>query len=574
MPKANPRGNTAQKLLIWGAVLWFALFLLVPLFTLFSKVFQDKGGAFIGLENFRSYFATPSLVLSIGHSFEVSIWSMGIAVVLAFLFAYGLARCKIPCKNVLKNIALLPLFVPTMVHAMGLISIFGRAGIVTRELGLDIGIYGKTGIIMAEIFYVFPQAFLILTIALESADFRLYEAAAVMGSGPIRTFFRVTLPGAKYGLMNAAFVCFTLCFTDFGAPQVIGGNYAVLSTDVYKQVVGQQNMPMGSVVGVILTLPAIAAFFANRFSHRKGAAEEISSKAIAFRIQKQPLRDMIYTCFMGLSDLLILFLFAAVFATAFSYKWPQNMAFSLRHFDFDAKLINGGSSSFMYSLLLCTGTALLGTIIVFITAYLTEKTRPLAPVRSSLRFCSMLPMALPGLVIGLSYIMFFNKTDFSFFGLSIPNPLHGLYRTVLIMILSNIVHMFAVTYVTATTSLKKLDKAYEDAAESMAVPPWKLFLRVTVPLSLTAVIEVATYFFVNAMITVSAIVFLYTPDNKPAALAILNMDDNADYAAASAMSICLLGMNLAARLGFDALKKRLAIKHESSNKAAPVKQVG
>jgi len=560
--KKTKGGSIAVRLTMIGAAVWFLIFLLLPIMTIFSQVVTDKKGVFVGLDNFSKYFETPALVRSIVNSFDVSVWSTVIAVTLAFLFAYGLTRTAIKGKAVLKYIAFLPLFVPTMVHAMGLISLFGKMGIITQKLGLDIGLYGRTGIIIAEIVYIFPQAFLVLTVALNNADYRLYEAASSLGSGAVRTFFNVTLPSVKYGLISAAMVCFTLCFTDFGAPQVVGGNYSVLSTDIYKQVVGQQNMSMGAVVGVILTIPAIVAFLIDMFSKNKSGANEVSSRAVAYKITKHTARDAFYMVFSVIISLLVLLLFVAIILTAVTKKWPQNLTFSLQHFNFSEKLINGGAISFWFSLELSIGTALIGTIVVFIVAYLTEKSKVFSPLRSGLRFSAMLPMALPGLVIGLSYIMFFNKPSFDFFGLKIPNPLTVLYHTMLIMVLSNVAHMFSVTYVTATTALKKLDKEYENVAASMAVPVRRLFLNVTLPLCAVAVIEVAMYFFVNAMITVSAIVFLYSPNNKPASLSILNMDDNGDIAPASAMSLILLGMNIATRLIFEfassMLSKRMA----------------
>jgi iron(III) transport system permease protein len=542
--------------MLGAAALWFVIFLLIPIFTIVSKVFTDNFGAYVGLANFTKYFGTPALARSIGHSFSIAVTSTVVAVSLAFVFAYGMTRTAIRGKSFFRYIAMLPLFVPTMVHAMGLISLFGKMGIVTR-LFFDIGLYGKTGIIISEIIYIFPQAYLVLMVALDNTDFRLYEAASTLGASSVKTFFTVTLPGVKYGLISAAMVCFTLCFTDFGAPQVVGGNYSVLSTDIYKQVVGQQNMSMGAVVGVILTLPAIVAFFIDTFSRSKIGSDEVSSKAAAYRVTPDKRRDAFYLAFSILITLCVLALFAAIIATAITTKWPQNLALSFKHFRFSEKLINGGGISFLYSLELSLGTAVIGTIVVFIVAYLVEKSKAFPPLRRGLNFCAMLPMALPGLVIGLSYIMFFNKPALSVFGMELPNLLHPLYQTMLIMVLSNVIHMFSVTYVTATTALKKLDREYENVAASMAIPTRKLFTRVTLPLSMAAIVEVASYYFVNAMITVSAIVFLYSPSNKPASLTILNMDDNGDLAPAAAMALILLAMNIVTRFLFEFISKRV-----------------
>ena len=176
----------------------------------------------------------------------------------------------------------------------------------------------------------------------------------------------------------------------------------------------------------------------------------------------------------------------------------------------------------------------------------------------------MMPMALPGLVLGLAYIMFFNKTwiEIPFLNIEIENSFSSLYRTLTLMVLCNIIHMFSVTFVTAVTSLKKIDREYENVADSMSIPFWKLFFNVSLPLSVVAVFEIFMYYFVNSMVTVSAIVFLYTSANKPAAIAILNMDDNGDYAAAAAMSVIILGINVAVRIIYELLNHKLMKKLE------------
>ena len=172
-------------------------------------------------------------------------------------------------------------------------------------------------------------------------------------------------------------------------------------------------------------------------------------------------------------------------------------------------------------------------------------------------------MALPGLVLGLGYIMFFNKTwiDIPFLNVSVSNSFSGLYGTFVIMIFCTTIHLFSVTYVTASTALKKLDREYENVAESMSVPFWEVFARVSLPMCINAVLEIFMYFFVNSMVTVSAVVFLYTSQSKPVSIAILNMDDNGDYAAAAAMSILIFLINVAVRTIYEfvnaTLTKRL-----------------
>lgn len=556
----NP-SEFAQRILIIIMLTWFVIFLIVPIFTIFSQVFMDNWGNWVGLDNFKTYFESKVLSVAILHSISVSVITALISTVLGLLFAYGITRTNIKLKGFFRYVAMVPLFLPTMVHGMALIYIFGKMGFVTKY-GIDIGLYGKTGIIMAEVFYTFPQAFLVLIVALQNADNRLYEAASVLGSNPVKTFFKITLPGIKYGLVNAFIVCFTLSFTDFGAPQVVGGSYNVLATDIYKQVVGQQNMSMGAVVGVILTIPAFVAFIIDFIMRKNSASDELSSKAVAFVPEKSKIRDIVYQIYCTVIVLIHVVLVASILMSAIVNRWPNDMTLTLKHFDFGSKLVGSGAVSFVNSFKLSIGAAIAGTIIVFSTAYLIERAKPMAKIRSFCRFLSMMPMALPGLVLGLSYIMFFNKQwiDIPFINISVFNSFNSLYGTMAIMILCNVMHMYSVTFVTATTAVKTLDREYENVADSMSVPFWVVFFKVSLPMSMAAVFEIFMYYFVNSMVTVSAIVFLYNTTNKPAAIAILNMDDNGDYAAAAAMSILILLINIIMRLIYELVNIKLTKK--------------
>src|SRR5262249_34728649 len=220
---------------------------------------------------YARYFATPTLVASLGNSLAVAGLATAIVVPLAFLYAYGLTRTCMPVKNLFVALALLPLFAPSLLPAISLIYIFGNQGFLKGWL-MGASIYGAIGIVMAQALYCFPHALMVLVTALALADGRLYEAAAAMGTPRWRVFTTVTLPSVRYGLMSAAFVVFTLVITDFGIAKVIGGQFNVLATDAYKQMIGQQNFEMGAVVGIVLLVPAVIAFALDRQIQRRQVA--------------------------------------------------------------------------------------------------------------------------------------------------------------------------------------------------------------------------------------------------------------------------------------------------------------
>jgi iron(III) transport system permease protein len=542
---------TLQNVLIVVLVLTLTTSTLIPLILLFSKALLDKNAEFIGLTNFVQYFSTPSLLQSLTNTIWISVLSTVLAVVLAFAYAYGISRTAIRGKSYFRYVALLPLFQPTMMHGIALTYLFGNQGIITHGFfgllpGLRIPIYGPVGIVISEVIYLFPQAFLIFITALSMTDQRLYEAAESLGANKWKTFFTVTLPSVKYGLISAIFVCFTASFTDFGAPQAIGGKFNVLATDIYKQVIGQQNLSMGATVGILLTIPAIIAFAVDRFVERKQRSL-LSSKSTPYRVPEGQARDKFYRTFCIIVSIAILVPLITIVFASLVKVWPYNISLSFKHYDFSS-VAGSGLEPFWNSLQVSLITAVAGTIMTFIFAYLIEKTRSMKEMRQIGYFLSILPLALPGMVIGLAYIFFFNDPS---------NPLNWIYGTMAIIVLANITHFYAVPFITATTALKKLDKEFELVSESMRVPFYKTFLRVTVPMSLPAIIEIAMYFFVNSMVTVSAVVFLRAADMNLAAVALVNMEDAGDVAAAAAMSTLIVGTNIIVRLSYELILKKV-----------------
>lgn len=545
-------GKAMQKWLIGLVVLGLSASVLLPLGQLFSKAFYNKNGQFIGLDNFVTYFSTPALAGSLNNTLYISAMTTLIAVTLAFLFAYALTRSGIRGKQVFRAIALLPLFAPTMMHGIALTYLFGNQGLVTTGIfGLlpfqwDIDLYGPVGVILAEIVYVFPQAYLILAVSLAFADYQLYEAADTLGANHLRKFFVVTIPSVKYGIVSACFVCFTLSFTDFGAPKVVGGQFSVLATDVYKQVIGQQNMTMGATVGLLLIIPALVAFVVDRIVERKQHAA-VTAKSKPYRIKENRLRDTFYFILcLSVSGFLLL-LMAAVVLASFIKVWPYNLTFGLDHYDF-SNVAGEGIEPLWNSILVALLTAVIGTAVTFITAYTIEKSQVWKGLRQAGYFLSILPLALPGMVIGLAYIFFFNNPS---------NPFHGMYGTIWILILANVIHFFTVGFITATSALKKLDPEFEQAAESMGISQTKLLWRVTIPVCMPAIVEMAVYFFINSMVTISAVVFLYAADFKLASVSIVNMDDAGDVAPAAAMSVLIVFLNILARAGAEWIASKL-----------------
>jgi len=516
-----------------------------------------RPGVKTGLGNYLAYFSTPALCTSIENSLFIAAISTVVTVTLAFGFAYALTRSCMPFKGAFKTIAMVPILVPSLLPGIALIYLFGKQSLVLKVFewffgeaavaGLWAGlingpygpseIYGPVGIVIASVFFAFPHALLIIVTALAIADARLYEAATALRAPKFRIFWTVTIPGARYGLISAAFVVFNLVITDFGVPKVVGGQFNVLAVDIYKQVIGQQNFQMGAVVSVVLLIPALIAFTVDRMVQKKQVAL-LSARAVPYEAKPSRRFDLLMFGYCALVALFILGILAVCQYAAVIKFWPYDLSFSLKNYNFDV-MDGGGWAAYGNSIRMAIYTAVFGTAVVFLGAYLVEKGRGFGTGRTVFQFLAMMPMAIPGMVLGLAYIFFFNDPR---------NPLNGIYGTMAILVVCTVTHFYTVAHLTAVTALKQMDPEFEAVSQSLKQPFYRTFGRVTVPVCTPAILDISIYLFVNAMTTVSAVVFLYSPDTALASVAVLNMDDAGDVAPAAAMGMMIFYTNAGMRI--------------------------
>lgn len=535
----KPAASVDQRLMalaLGAAGLLLLVALVLPLAWLLVRAFQDAQGGFVGLANFAQYMTTPSLAASVWNSLWTAALTTLIVVPAAFLYAYALTRSCMPCKPVFRAVMLLPVLAPSLLPALALIYLFGNQGML-RGMLMGESIYGPIGIVMAQVFYCFPHAALILSVALSGADGRLYEAAASLKAGRLRIFATVTLPGVVGGLISAAVVVFTLVVTDFGIPKVIGGQFPVLATEVYKQVVGQQNFNMGAVVGLVLLLPALGAFALDLWAQRRQGSV-FSGRAVPLEPKPRLTRDLPLLLFCVLVAALLLGLVGLAAWGSFIRFWPWNLELTFANYAFE-RFDSAGWGSLWTSVRMAFWTALLGTVLVFLIAYVLERGRVAGPLPRAVALATTIPLAVPGLVLGLAYILFFNDP---------ANPLGFLYGTLAILVLNSLIHFYTVCHLTAVTAIRQLDPEFESVSASLKVPVWVTFWRVTLPICLPATLEIFVYLFVNTMTTVSAVIFLYGPDTKPASVAVVHMDEAGQVSAAAAMAVAILAVNVALKL--------------------------
>ncbi|MEX2628976.1 MAG: ABC transporter permease subunit [Tistlia sp.] len=506
-----------------GATLLLVVFVILPLWGILSYSLITPEG--IGFGNYVRYFSDPRFVSIIGNTFEVSVSVTVATILLAYGFAYALERTRVPFKPLLRIAALLPIFSPSLVQALGLQFLLGRNGLINRTFGTELDIYGFWGIFFADLLYAFPHAFLILSTALAVGDQRLYESAQVLGASAWRTFRTVTLPATRYGLASAVFVVFTIVITDFGNPVVIGGNYSVLAVEIYNQVSGQANFSMGAVIGVLLLFPAALAVGAERWVSRHQHAS-IGAQSVPLTPRVNRRRDALWLAYCLAMAAALVAIVAVVVYASFVRLWPYDMSLSLRHYAFD---VQNGITPLWTSIQVAFVTAGIAVVVVTLAAYANQQLSE--TWKRPLYFLSILPAAVPGMVLGLGYILAFNDP---------AHPVYAIYGGLAIIALCNVYHYHAQGFLLATTNMKQISRTFEEASSTLGASRLATLLRVILPIIWPSVLAIGAFFFMRAMVTLSAVIFLITPSTQLAAVSVLYLDDRGALNQAAAFAVCIM----------------------------------
>jgi iron(III) transport system permease protein len=523
-----PADQWALRGLVLLLLALFLLFLALPLAAMLRKSFEDRAGSFVGLANYVAYFSTPALSVSLWNSLFVAAVTTAIVLPIALVFAFALTRSRMPGRAMFRAVVMIPVLAPSLLPAIALVYLFGNQG-MARWVLFGHSIYGPIGIVVAQVFFNLPQAVMLLVATMSMADQRLYESAAALKTPRYRVWLTITWPELRFGLASCALVTFVKVITDFGSAIVIGGGYNVLATDIYKQVVGQLDFGMGAVIGVVLMIPAIIAFLGNQTIQRRQQAV-LTARSVPYVAPPSVARDAALFAFCALVALaMLVILGVAAWGSLVTY-WPYNLSLSLRNYDF-VNFDPSGWQPFANAIKMACMTSAIGTVVVFGGAYALEKVKAFSTWASLTATLAMMPLAVPGLVLGLSYVIFFNARE---------NPLEPLLGTLFLMSIGTLVHYYTVCHLTAVAALKQLDKEFEAASESLKVSLFRTLFRVTAPICMPAILEIAGFLFLAAMASVSVLIFIYAPDTRVASVAVVNINDAGFTAAAAAMATCIV----------------------------------
>ena len=529
--KRNKSFYSAKYLLL----AYLLLTVVWPILRLFSSI---RG------EHVAEVLSSAQFLPMLQNSLLTTLMATVISVGLSFALAYALCRSRVRFKSVFVVLFTVPMLIPSISHGMGLVLLFGDNGLVTNLLGINIGLYGYTGIVMGSVLYSFPVSFLMFYDSFQYEDFTVYEAARVLGLSRMRQFMTITLPGMSRTILSAVLAVFTMVFTDYGVPLMTGGTAMTLPVYMYREVIGMMNFSGGAVVGVVLLLPAIAAFLMDlRKSNESGTASTITKP---YFIEENKRRDiMVYIGFAVVLFLLCLPIVAFV-CLSFVKQYPTDMSFSL---DNVKKLLsNGIGMYFVNSMAIALLTALVGTCLSYFSAFVTARSHK-AVANKVMHFVSMLSLAIPGVVLGLSFVLTFK-------GLPI-------YRTLFILVLVNIVHFFSSPYLMAYNSLTKFNPNLEDVAQSLGISKLRMLKDVYIPCTRSTIVEMYSYYFVNAMITISAVSFLMNFRTMPLSLMIPQLESQSFIEGTAMVSLLILFINLAEK-GIAFVVKRSVEKGEKT----------
>ena len=506
------------RLISIGCILLFAV---LPLLMLAFQI-SGKDWAFIAKDRNFQQAIRNSLIYTSAASI--------ITTVLALAAAYLLESSSLRKKNIYVILLTLGMLVPTISIGLGLRVLFGTNGFLDLLFGIEIEVRGFPGLILGSVMTSFPATFLILYDALHYEDKGPYDAANLMGIKRFSTFIRLTIPYLRIALLSSFCACFTLVFSDYGMPMEIAGKVKTLPMYLYDQFMSSFQYGRGSIAGFVLLIPAIISFLFDLFFKDQSVGEK-QSRLIAPEkgFNRTAAVFILCICF-------ILFLPQLAFISlSFTSAFPNDLRFTLNHVvSIFSNTYGVGLTAYIgNSLLLSALTALTGTCFAYILGYMSV--RKSGKAGKAVDLLALSTIAIPGLVLGIGYIFLFKGTNGAFYG------------TILILIVVNVFHFLGSPYLLAKNCLSKINSDYEMIGETLGISKGKIISHVLIPNSLSTLIEMFSYFFLNSMITISAVAFLCSYDNQPLSILITTYEKNSNYEMQSVISLIILVLNVFAR---------------------------
>lgn len=506
------------------------LFVIYPLAkVLLFGLTSEEGG--LSLATLQSIFSTTRYVKTFGRTMLLGLIVAVIATFIGYIFAFTITRTNVPCKRFLKTIATLPILSPPFILSLSIIFLFGKQGLITNTLlGIkDNDVYGMGSLIVVQVMSFFPIAYMTLSGILESIDASVEDAACNMGASRWHTFWTVTFPLSLPGIISGCLLVFIQSLEDFSNPATIGGDFTTLSVEVYQIITGTYDMRKGSVLAILLLLPAMIAFLLNKYWVNKKSFVTVTGKPTqARKLMNEPhIKWPLFAFCMVVAAVIILFYGTVVFGS-FVTTWGRDYTFTLAQYQ---RALAYGWDSLKNSMVLGLASALIGGLLGMIIAYITAKRNYFG--KRFIEVSSVLMFAVPGTVLGISYVLGFNSIDV--FGHKI-----SLTGTALILIIVFTFRNMPVAIESGTTTLLQIDNSIEEASTILGADSGYSFRRITLPMLRNAFFSGIVYSFVKAITAVSAVIFLVSPRWNLVTSKIYTLFDQAKYSQAAAFVTMLV----------------------------------
>ena len=529
MKKLNETKMILRQPLLLAAVvltiLLLLLFVVYPLLKVLIFSLTDADGNF-SLANLTTILTTSRYLAVFGRTMLLGVIVAVIATFIGYIFAYTITRTNVPCKKFLKTIATLPILSPPFILSLSIIFLFGKQGFITKTLLGITGnnVYGMGSLVVVQVMSFFPIAYLTLSGILSSIDASVEDAACNMGASRWHTFWTVTFPLSLPGIISGCLLVFIQSLEDFSNPATIGGEFSTLSIEVYQIITGSYDMQKGSVLALLLLLPAVTAYLFNKYWVSKKSFVTVTGKPTQARklIDEGHIKWPLFAFCMVVAAVILLFYGTVIFGS-FVRTWGYDYSLTLDQY---RKALAYGWDSLKNSMLLGLISAVIGGLLGMIIAYITAKRNYYG--KRFIEVSSVLMFAVPGTVLGISYVLAFNTK---------PLVLTG---TALILIIVFTFRNMPVAIESGTTTLLQIDNSIEEASTILGADTGYSFHRITLPLLRNAFFSGIVYSFTKAITAVSAVIFLVSARWNLVTSKIYSLFDQAKYSQAAAFVTMLV----------------------------------
>lgn len=535
------------KIIYTCILIIFAFFLLVPLLHILGNAFLN--GSSFTTDYIKEVLSERNLSTVLINSFKVSIVSAVIATLIAFFMSYTIQYTNVnkKVKKLIKLSCTLPMLLPTITYGFAIIYSFGKQGLLTKLFGKQLfEIYGFNGMVLGFVIYTLPIAFMLISNTMLYIDRKFMIVSKIMGDNGFKTF-KNTLLKPLLGTLAASFIqAFFLSFTDFGIPASVGGQYSVVASSLYSEMLGSlPNFNTGAVIAIIMLIPSIVSILLLTYLEKYNIRYQ---KISTVEIKKSTSRDVFFGGISSVFSLGVLSLFLVIFLIPFIKGWPYDLTFT---FDNIKNAITGQNLGQVYlnSIFVAILTAVIGMLVTYGAALVTARSKLNKKLKKVIENISIITNTIPGMVLGIAYLLMFTGTS--------------LQNTFPLIIICNVIHYFSTPYLMFKNSLEKMNSSWETTAMLMGDNWVKTIIRVVTPNAKSTIFEVLSYYFVNAMVTISAIVFLVGTKTMVITTKIKELQHFAKFNEIFILSLMIMLTNVLIKIIFEKLANKKGNKKEN-----------